>query len=170
MAEPAALTAVVFAPAYAAPEQIKACAVEVARVGAGALRLPEASGEWSLATRRAVEFATGLVVLAPGDEPVELLLRDEPIAELHAALMLRPAGELVVGGPAVSALLAGLAAGTHLRAGSADFLDAPGVAGTLSGAGVRHEVQLVARAAGLARLAGRPPMTADQFRARWRIR
>jgi hypothetical protein len=137
---------IVYAPAVMAPATLAVLCVETARVGASAVRLPSADASWLADARSAIEAATDLVVLDPDDAPLELLLGDDPIAELHAAERT----DLIVGGRAVSALLAGLAAGTHLRAGSAD---SPG------GGSVRHEVQLVARAAALSRLAGRVPMT-----------
>ena len=56
----------------------------------------------------------------------------------------------------MTALFAGLAAGRHLRAGSAD---------TPGDGSVKHEVQLVARAAALSRLAGRIPMTPAEAHA-----
>ena len=155
-------TAIVYAPAAMAPVTLAALAVEVVRVGAGAVRLPPADAGWLMAARSAVESATGLLVLDPDDQPFELLLGPSPVAELHAALAERAADELVVGGPDVRALFAGLAAGTHLRAGSADTS-----LGSTADASPRHDVQLVARAAALARLAGRPPMPASELRQIW---
>jgi len=147
-------TAVVYAPAVMSPERTAAFAVEVARVGAALLRLPAVDA----ATRAAVSAATELLVLDPDDQPIELLLGANPVAELHSALGALPASALVVGGQEVAALLAGLAGGTHLRAGSAD---------TPGDGSLRHDVQLVARAVALSRLAGRPPMPLDEARARW---
>jgi uncharacterized protein (DUF849 family) len=55
-------------------------------------------------------------------------------------------------------MLAALSAGGHLRVGMEDTLTyAPGEP-------VRDNVQLVARAAGLARIAQRPPLTPDDAR------
>ena len=55
-------------------------------------------------------------------------------------------------------MLAALSAGGHLRVGMEDTLTyAPGQS-------VRDNAQLVARAAGLARIAQRPPVTTDQAR------
>ena len=144
---------IVYAPSVVPPPQLARFAAEVARVGAGALRLPAADASWLDAARAAVSAATDLVVLDPGGGPRELLLGDRPIAELQAA---GDHAALVVGGPGVTALLAGLAAGSHLRAGSAD---SPG------DGSVKHEVQLVARAAALSRLAGRVPMNPSEARA-----
>ena len=56
-------------------------------------------------------------------------------------------------------MLAALSAGGHLRVGMEDTLTyAPGEP-------VRDNAQLVARAAGLARIAQRPPMSTDEARA-----
>ena len=161
MAEP---IAIVYAPAELPAQRTAAVAVEVARVGAAVLRLPRVDP----ATRAAVQDVTDLLVLDPDAGPVELLLGADPLAELHRALTdraltdralrERAAVDLVVGGRDVNALFAGLAAGTHLRAGSADT---PGDGST------RHDVQLVARAAALTRLAGRVPMSVAEARARW---
>ena len=159
MAEP---IAIVYAPAELPAQRTAAVAVEVARVGAAVLRLPRVDA----ITRAAVRDVTDLLVLDPDAGPVELLLGDDPLSELHRALNDltgralhdRAGADLVVGGRDVSALFAGLAAGTHLRAGSADT---PGDGST------RHDVQLVARAAALTRLAGRVPMSVAEARARW---
>src|SRR3712207_3868065 len=64
-----------------------------------------------------------------------------------------------VGRTSLPVMLAALSAGGHLRVGMEDTLTyAPGEA-------VRDNTQLVARAAGLARIAQRPPMTADDARS-----
>ncbi|UOY00930.1 3-keto-5-aminohexanoate cleavage protein [Blastococcus sp. PRF04-17] len=63
-----------------------------------------------------------------------------------------------VGRTSLPVMLAALSAGGHLRVGMEDTLTyAPGEP-------VRDNTQLVARAAGLARIAQRPPMTADDAR------
>jgi hypothetical protein len=138
---------IVYAPAVVPPRQLALFAVEVARVGAAAVRLPAADPGWLDDARAAVEAATDLVVVVPG-ELSEVTLGADPLGELTDAA--------VVGGADVTALLAGLAAGRHLRAGSAD---------TPGDGSVKHEVQLVARAAALARLAGRTPMTPAEARS-----
>jgi hypothetical protein len=152
----AELTAIIFAPSWGEPTALASLAVECARVGASAVRLPDADPAWTQAAAAAITAATDLTVLGPDYGPRLLRLGPNPIAQLHE--VLGEAADIVVAGPLVSALLAGLAAGTHLQAGSADT---PGERST------RAEVQLVARAAALARLAGRPPMTPADFRARW---
>lgn len=82
---------------------------------------------------------------------------------LTACLSLLPAGATFsatgVGRTALPVMLAALAAGGHLRVGMEDTLTyAPGEP-------VRDNTQLVARAAGLARIAQRPPMNTDDARS-----
>jgi uncharacterized protein (DUF849 family) len=82
---------------------------------------------------------------------------------LTACLPHLPAGATFaatgVGRTSLPVMLTALAAGGHLRVGMEDTLTyAPGEP-------VRDNAQLVARAAGLARLAQRPPLTPDQARA-----
>jgi len=64
-----------------------------------------------------------------------------------------------VGRTTLPVLLAALAAGGHLRVGMEDTLT------YAKGQPVESNMQLVARAAGFARLAQRPPLTTDQARA-----
>jgi uncharacterized protein (DUF849 family) len=82
---------------------------------------------------------------------------------LLAAVQALPAGATFaatgVGRTTLPVMLAALSAGGHLRVGMEDTLTyAPGEA-------VRDNAQLVARAAGLARIAQRPPMTVEDARA-----
>ena len=88
------------------------------------------------------------VLVAPG-EPAAVVAQVADIAAAH------PDGVSVGGrdGAALPVLLAGLAAGAHLRVGTADA--AP--SGERRGGG-RDDAALVARAAGLARIAGRPAL------------
>jgi len=84
-------------------------------------------------------------------------------AALVAAVHALPAGATFsatgVGRTTLPVMLAALSAGGHLRVGMEDTLTyAPGEP-------VRDNAQLVARAAGLARIAQRPPMPADEARA-----
>ena len=82
---------------------------------------------------------------------------------LTACLPFLPAGATFaatgVGRTSLPVMLAALSAGGHLRVGMEDTLTyAPGEP-------VRDNAQLVARAAGLARIAQRPPMTTDEARS-----
>jgi uncharacterized protein (DUF849 family) len=83
-------------------------------------------------------------------------------AALTACLAALPPGATFaatgVGRTSIPVMLAALSAGGHLRVGMEDTLTyAPGEA-------VRDNAQLVARAAGLARIAQRPPLTTDEAR------
>jgi uncharacterized protein (DUF849 family) len=82
---------------------------------------------------------------------------------LVAAVRARPAGATFsatgVGRTALPVALAALSAGGHLRVGMEDTLT------YAAGTPVRDNAQLVERAAELARLAQRPPMTPDEARA-----
>jgi len=86
---------------------------------------------------------------------------------LAACLPLLPAGATFaatgVGRTSLPVMLAALSAGGHLRVGMEDTLTyAPGEP-------VRDNAQLVARAAGLARIAQRPPLSTAEARALLRI-
>jgi 3-keto-5-aminohexanoate cleavage enzyme len=90
----------------------------------------------------------------------------DTVPALAAALAALPAGATFTGaGPAaLPVLLATLAAGGHVRVGLADTTDyAPGEP-------ARDNAQLVARAAGLARIAQRPPAPAAEVRTLLGIR
>jgi uncharacterized protein (DUF849 family) len=124
---------------------------------------------------QALREQTGLVLTAePGFPAADLLDRIElaeivldpappqalvaTVAEIVAA---HPAGVSVGArdGAALPVLLAAIAAGGHVRVGTAD---AP-PPGDRRGGG-RDDAALVARAAGVARLAGRPPLDPDAAR------
>jgi 3-keto-5-aminohexanoate cleavage enzyme len=97
-----------------------------------------------------------LVMGVPGGMPGTL-------HALAACLPLLPPGATFaatgVGRTSLPVMLAALSAGGHLRVGMEDTLTyAPGEA-------VRDYAQLVARAAGLARIAQRPPLTTAEARA-----
>jgi 3-keto-5-aminohexanoate cleavage enzyme len=97
-----------------------------------------------------------LVMGVPGGMP-------GTVHALTAAVQLLPAGATFsatgVGRTTIPVLLAALSAGGHLRVGMEDTLTyAPGEP-------VRDNAQLVARAAGVARIAQRPPMPVDEARA-----
>jgi uncharacterized protein (DUF849 family) len=96
-----------------------------------------------------------LVMGVPGGMPGTL-------AALAACLPALPPGATFaatgVGRTSLPVMLAALSAGGHLRVGMEDTLTyAPGEP-------VRDNAQLVARAAGLARIAQRPPLTPFQAR------
>jgi 3-keto-5-aminohexanoate cleavage enzyme len=96
-----------------------------------------------------------LVMGVPGGMPGD-------VETLVAALRLLPEGASFsatgIGRTAVPVMLAALSAGGHLRVGMEDTLT------YAKGERVRDNAQLVARAAGLAKIAQRPPLGADEVR------
>lgn len=151
-------------------------AIDAEQVGAARIHLPvdQPDAEDAVAAIRA---HTGLVVTAePGSVAAPLADRPGPaFAELVLPESLDGPGLLTeiarivaehphrasVGGAgdaALPVLLAALAVGLHLRVGTADRV--------ASGAptGPREDVALIGRAAGLARIAGRPAMPLAQAR------
>ena len=88
------------------------------------------------------------------------------LVELAALARERPGGTSVGGaGPAgLPVLLAALAVGLHVRVGTADTPSPSGPLGA-GAAGPGGDIALIARAAGLARIAGRPPLPVSQARA-----
>jgi uncharacterized protein (DUF849 family) len=96
-----------------------------------------------------------LVMGVPGGMPGD-------VETLVAALRLLPEGASFsatgIGRTAVPVMLAALSAGGHLRVGMEDTLT------YARGERVRDNAQLVARAAGLAKIAQRPPMGVDEVR------
>lgn len=98
-----------------------------------------------------VDFVLGVPGGMPGD-----------LETLVAALRLLPRGATFsatgVGRSSLPVMLAALSAGGHLRVGLEDTIS------YARGERVRDNAQLVARAAGLARIAQRPPLTAAEAR------
>jgi 3-keto-5-aminohexanoate cleavage enzyme len=107
------------------------------------------------------------VVLDEGPSPIDLVAQVARIAEERD-------GDVSLAGhgdAAVPVLFAALAVGAHLRVGtthtpmeppSTDLRGDPRPRG-------RDDAALVARASGLARIAGRPPLEGRAARSRWRI-
>ena len=116
-----------------------------------------APGCWTSTARRTAATCTSTSSWAcPGGMP-------GTAQALTACLPFLPAGATFaatgVGRTSLPVMLAALSAGGHLRVGMEDTLTyAPGEP-------VRDNAQLVARAAGLARIAQRPPMSTDDARA-----
>ena len=75
------------------------------------------------------------------------------------------------GAAALPVLFAALAVGAHLRVGTADTPAGPAPRDLRADPGTvgRDDAALVARASGLARLAGRPPLDGRAARAWWRV-
>ncbi|WP_433055786.1 3-keto-5-aminohexanoate cleavage protein [Dactylosporangium sp. CS-033363] len=99
-----------------------------------------------------------LVMGVPGGMPGTVAA----VAACEAAIKDLPAGTTFsatgIGRSSLPVLLASLAAGGHLRVGLEDTVT------YAKGQPVESNAQLVARASGFARLAQRPPMSADQAR------
>jgi 3-keto-5-aminohexanoate cleavage enzyme len=96
-----------------------------------------------------------LVMGVPGGMPGTLAALAACVPQLPDGATFAATG---VGRTSLPVMLAALSAGGHLRVGMEDTLTyAPGEP-------VRDNAQLVARAAGLARIAQRPPLTPDQAR------
>jgi len=96
-----------------------------------------------------------LVMGVPGGMPGTLAALAACVPQLPDGATFAATG---IGRTSLPVMLAALSAGGHLRVGMEDTLTyAPGEP-------VRDNAQLVARAAGLARIAQRPPLTPDQAR------
>ena len=102
-----------------------------------------------------------LVMGVPGGMPGTVQALVAAVADLPAEASWSATG---VGRTTLPVALAALSAGGHLRVGMEDTLT------YYPGEPVRDNAQLVERAATLARLAGRPPMSGDEARALLRIR
>jgi 3-keto-5-aminohexanoate cleavage enzyme len=101
-----------------------------------------------------------LVMGVPGGMPGD-------VETLVAALRLLPTGATFsatgIGRTSLPVMLASLAGGGHLRVGMEDTVS------YARGERVRDNAQLVARAAGLARIAQRPPMSPAEVRTLLRV-
>ena len=102
-----------------------------------------------------------LVMGVPGGMPGTAQALVATIADLPSGASWSATG---VGRTTLPVALAALSAGGHLRVGLEDTLT------YYPGERVRDNTQLVERAAALARLAGRPPMSGDDARALLKIR
>jgi len=102
-----------------------------------------------------------LVMGVPGGMPGTAAALVAAVADLPAEATWSATG---IGRTSVTVAMAALAAGGHLRVGMEDTLTyGPGEP-------VRDNAQLVERAAALARLAGRPPISTDDARGMLRVR
>ena len=162
------------APAPAAIGALLRGAIDAEQVGARRLHLAADQPDAGSAVQ-ALREQTSLVLTADPDAPfADLVDRvDLPevivdgsvlpeVVERVAQLAARHDAAVSISGrgdAALSVLLAALACGTHVRVGTAD---GP-AAGEPRGPG-RDDAALAARAAGLARLAHRRPMTPDEAR------
>jgi len=102
-----------------------------------------------------VDFVLGVPGGAPGTTEAVVALK-QALADLPPTTTFSATG---IGRSTLSVLLAALSAGGHLRVGMEDTIT------YAKGQPVESNAQLVARAAGFARLAQRPPMPAAEARA-----
>lgn len=93
----------------------------------------------------------GLVLGTPGGLPGDAATLVDAVRLLPVGATFSAAG---LGGSTIPVMLTALATGGHLRVGTADTSD------YAEGQAARDDVQLVARAAGLAKIAQRPPLAA----------
>ncbi len=156
------------APAAAEVGHLLRAAIDAEQVGAARLHLA-ADQDDPESVVAALRTQTGLVLTTdPGGSaesltdritlPEVLVEPGEPaalVALVAEIVTAHPDGVSLGGreGAALPVLLAGLAAGAHLRVGTADATPT----GERRGGG-RDDAALVARAAGLSRIAGRPPL------------
>ena len=178
------------APAAVDLPRLLRTAIDAEQVGAARIHLAADQLEVAEAVT-AIRDQTSLVITAdpgspaaeltdtPGPEFTEVVLpAGSPASELLVELaQLAESGRATsVGGrddAAVPVLLAALAAGLHLRVGTADqpptlTLSTPGLVehpAPGGAGGPRDDIGLIARAAGLARIAGRRPLSVTEARA-----
>lgn len=169
------------APAAGPLPQLLRIAIDAEQVGATRIHLAADQPEVADAVA-AIRVQTGLVItvdpgtdaerladrLGPGFTEVLLaedLAGPDLLTVLAGIAADHPGGASVSGrGPAaLPVLLAALAVGLHLRVGTADSPPIPSASGLT--AAPRDDIALVARAAGLARIAGRPPLPPSVARA-----
>ena len=182
-------TLITLAPAAGTLSHLLRSAIDAEQVGATRIHL--ASDQQDIvAVIAGLRRQTDLVITIAPDHPAaelvdrmpsdftEVVLDDGPdevdlVAEVVRIDREHPHHVSLAGrGPAgLPVLFAALAVGAHLRVGTADtpanpirqdLTDDPRTAG-------RDDAALVARASGLARLAGRPPLDAAAARAWWRV-
>ena len=187
--EPAPGTLITLAPAPCPLGHLLRVAIDAEQVGASRIHLAADQPEF-VAVVAGLRRQTGLVITTDEQNPaadlVDRLPRD--FAEIvldegpsHIDLVAQVAriaeerdGDVSLAGrgdAAVPVLFAALAVGAHLRVGtihtpmeppSTDLRGDPRPRG-------RDDAALVARASGLARIAGRPPLEGRAARSRWRI-
>ena len=167
-------TLITVAPAAGPIGHLLRTAIDAEQVGAARLHLPRDQGDLPVAVS-ALREQTALVltcdVPVPGIEVIASEFVDAVVSETSdlpalvvevARLVAAHPGGVGIhgrGSAALPTLLAALAAGGHL------LVAAPESAPDSAGRGGRDHVALVARASGLARIAGRPPLAPPAARA-----
>ncbi len=140
-------------PAAAPLAELLRLAIDAEQVGAGRILLGEALNIKTV--REALQMHTGLLISTPDDPgpwPDVTVPDGEPLDVVRTVTTLIGShdGAVSIGGP-LPALFAALAAGGHLLVQPPRPADAP-----------HTHAALVARAAGLARIAGRPAISGEQ--------
>ena len=159
-------TLITVAPAAGPIGALLRTAIDAEQVGAGRLHLAADQPDLPLALsalREQTDLVLTCEVRLPGADAissgfVDAVVDDDPdlpalVVEVARLVAAHPAGVAVHGrgDAALPVLLATLAAGGHLHVAAPEVLPA-------AGRGGRDHVALVARASGLARIAGRPPL------------
>lgn len=182
-------TLITVAPAPGPLGHLLRAAIDAEQVGASRIHLPLDQPEF-IATVAGLRRQTGLVITTDPDHPgadlvdrlpptlLEIVLDEGPSDIDLVAQVARIAeerdGDVSLGGhgsAAIPVLFAALAVGAHLRVGTSQTpLEPPtnDLRGDPRPRG-RDDAALVARASGLARIAGRPPLEGRAARSRWRI-
>jgi hypothetical protein len=187
--DPTTGTLITLAPAACALGHLLRSAIDAEQVGASRIHLATDQPDF-LATVAGLRRQTGLMITTDVDHPgadlvdrlppdfLEIVLDDGPSHIDLVAQVARIAeerdGEVSLGGrgeAAVPVLFAALAVGAHLRVGTSQTPLGPpsrDLRGDPRPVG-RDDAALVARASGLARIAGRAPLEGRAARNRWRI-
>jgi len=182
-------TLITLAPAPGSLGHLLRAAIDAEQVGASRIHLPFDQPDF-VAAIAGLRQQTGLVITTDPDHPgadlvdrlprdlVEIVLDEGPSDIDLVAQVARIAeerdGEVSLGGrgsAATPVLFAALAVGAHVRVGTSQT-PAPPPSTDLRGERRplgRDDAALVARASGLARIAGRPPVEGRAARSRWRI-
>ena len=187
-------TLITLAPAACPLGHLLRAAIDAEQVGASRIHLAVDQPD-IVAAIAGLRGQTGLVITTDPEHPaadlvdrlptafVEIVLDDGPSHSELVGTVARIAGEHAGevsfagnGAAAVPVLFAALAVGAHVRVGTAHTpLDQPPAAelrGDLRGdprPKGRDDAALVARASGLARIGGRPPLEGQPARSHWRI-
>ena len=186
---PAGGTLITLAPAPGPLGHLLRAAIDAEQVGASRIHLAIDQPDF-VAAVAGLRQQTGLVITTDPDHPgadlvdrlprtlVEIVLDEGPSDIDLVAQVARIAeerdGEVSLGGrgsAAIPVLFAALAVGAHVRVGTSQTPAPP--PSTDLRADVRplgrDDAALVAKASGLARIAGRPPLEGRAARSRWRV-
>ena len=182
-------TLITVAPAPSELGHLLRAAIDAEQVGVSRIHLAIDQPDF-IATVAGLRRQTGLVITTDPQHPgadlvdrlppnlLEIVLDEGPSAIDLVAQVARIAeerdGDVSIGGrgaAAVPVLFAALAVGAHVRVGTSQTPMLPpsnDLRGDPRPRG-RDDAALAARASGLARIAGRPPLEGQAARSRWRI-